>query len=89
MMVLASFLVTLILIARVHELGHIRAATLCGVWAGKSALGFGPELVGRTSKSALRWSVNLLPLGSYVRFVGDENSAPLSRPETGPVVPAR
>src|SRR5690606_18161737 len=37
--------------------------------------GFGRELVGFTDRRGTRWRISLIPLGGYVRFLGDDNSA--------------
>jgi regulator of sigma E protease len=39
------------------------------------SIGFGRELVGWTDRQGTRWKIAWLPLGGYVRFVGDMNPA--------------
>ena len=39
------------------------------------SIGFGREIFGWTDKQGTRWKVGWLPLGGYVRFVGDMNAA--------------
>jgi regulator of sigma E protease len=39
------------------------------------SIGFGPELVGLTDRQGTRWKVSAVPLGGYVKFLGDENAA--------------
>jgi len=56
----------------VHELGHFVMAKLCGVRVDKFAIGFGKELVGRTFGET-RYSFNVLPLGGYVKMLGQED----------------
>jgi regulator of sigma E protease len=58
-----------------HELGHYLVAKLFGVGAEEFSIGFGREIVGWTDRSGTRWKVGWLPLGGFVRFVGDENAA--------------
>ena len=58
-----------------HELGHYLVAKLFGVGAETFSIGFGREIVGWTDRSGTRWKVGWLPLGGFVRFVGDENAA--------------
>lgn len=55
-----------------HELGHFVAAKLCGVRVHKFAIGFGRELIGFT-KGETRYSFNALPLGGYVKMLGQED----------------
>jgi regulator of sigma E protease len=58
-----------------HELGHYLVARLFGIPAETFSIGFGHELVGWTDKQGTRWKVAWLPLGGYVKFVGDMTPA--------------
>jgi len=58
-----------------HELGHYWVARWFGVGAEQFSIGFGREIAGWTDKRGTRWKVGWLPLGGYVRFVGDMNPA--------------
>ncbi len=58
-----------------HELGHYLVGRLFGVGAEAFSIGFGREITGWTDRSGTRWKVGWLPLGGYVRFVGDEHHA--------------
>ena len=58
-----------------HELGHYLVARWFGVGAEQFSIGFGREIAGWTDKRGTRWKVGWLPLGGYVRFVGDMNPA--------------
>ena len=60
------------LIVFVHELGHFAAAKWAGVRVQRFAIGFGKELFGFT-KGETRYSFNLLPLGGYVKMLGQED----------------
>ena len=59
----------------IHELGHYLVGKLFGVGAETFSIGFGREITGWTDGSGTRWKVGWLPLGGYVRFVGDEDHA--------------
>lgn len=59
----------------VHELGHFLVARACGVAIETFSIGFGSEIVGWTDKRGTRWKIAWLPLGGYVKFLGDENAA--------------
>lgn len=72
---LVPFLFLLALIVFVHEFGHFIVARWCGVGVRTFSIGFGPELIGRTDRKGTRWRISAIPLGGYVRFVGDENIA--------------
>ncbi len=56
----------------VHELGHFVMAKLCGVRVDKFAIGFGKEILGYTYGET-RYSFNVLPLGGYVKMLGQED----------------
>jgi regulator of sigma E protease len=58
-----------------HELGHYLVARWCGVGAETFSIGFGREIAGWTDRRGTRWKVGWLPLGGYVKFVGDMNAA--------------
>jgi len=58
-----------------HELGHFLVARLCGVRVLVFSIGFGPELFGFNDRHGTRWKVAAVPLGGYVKFLGDENAA--------------
>lgn len=58
-----------------HELGHYLVARWCGVKADVFSIGFGREVFGWTDTRGTRWKVGWLPLGGYVRFVGDANAS--------------
>ncbi len=59
----------------VHELGHFLVARWCGVRVKTFSLGFGREIFGFTDSHQTRWRVAWIPLGGYVKFLDDENSA--------------
>ena len=69
------FLVVLTIIVFVHEMGHYLVARWNGIAIQTFSIGFGPELLGFTDKKGTRWRIAAIPLGGYVRFVGDMNAA--------------
>ncbi|MCK4660351.1 MAG: RIP metalloprotease RseP [Phycisphaerae bacterium] len=56
----------------VHELGHFMVAKWCGVRVEKFAVGFFREIFGFT-RGETRYSFNILPLGGYVKMLGQED----------------
>lgn len=56
----------------VHELGHFAVAKWAGVRVDRFAIGFGRELFGFT-RGETRYSFNILPLGGYVKMLGQED----------------
>src|SRR3990172_6238627 len=65
----AGVLVVLIV---VHELGHYITAKLTGVKVLEAGLGYPPRIWGFTWRGTL-YSVNWLPLGGFVRLLGEED----------------
>jgi regulator of sigma E protease len=74
-LILIAFVVALGPLVFIHELGHYLVARWCGVGAETFSIGFGHEITGWTDKRGTRWKVGWLPLGGYVKFVGDEDVA--------------
>jgi regulator of sigma E protease len=84
---LVPFLAVLTVIVFVHELGHYLVARWNGIAIQTFSIGFGPELFGFDDKQGTRWRVSAIPLGGYVRFVGDMNEASIPDPEAAARVP--
>ncbi|MHA6690473.1 RIP metalloprotease RseP [Devosia sp. A449] len=83
------FLAVLTVIVFVHEMGHYLVARWNGVAIQTFSVGFGRELIGWDDKHGTRWRISAIPLGGYVRFVGDMNEASVPDPEaTANVDPA-
>jgi regulator of sigma E protease len=75
LLTLLSFLAVLTVVVFVHEFGHFWVGRRCGVGVTAFSVGFGPELWGRTDRHGTRWKLSAIPLGGYVKFVGDMNAA--------------
>jgi regulator of sigma E protease len=60
----------------VHELGHFVFAKLFGVKVLRFSLGFGPRLLGFT-RGETEYRLSLIPLGGYVRLLGEDPSEPI------------
>src|SRR4051812_39775209 len=84
-LVLVGFIVALGPLVFFHELGHYLMARLFRIRAEAFSIGFGRELVGWTDKQGTRWKVGWLPLGGYVRFIGD--MSPASNPAEESEIP--
>jgi len=69
------FLAVLTIIVFVHEMGHYLVARWNGVAIQTFSVGFGPELFGFYDRRGTRWRLSAIPLGGYVRFVGDMNAS--------------
>lgn len=72
---LVPFLFVLTVVVFVHELGHFLVGRWCGVGVTAFSIGFGPEIVGWNDRRGTRWKISAIPLGGYVKFVGDVNGA--------------
>jgi len=68
------FLFVLTVVVFVHEIGHYLVARWCGIGSQAFSIGFGPELIGFTDKHGTRWKISAIPLGGYVKFIGDESA---------------
>jgi regulator of sigma E protease len=75
---LLPFFCVLIIVVFIHEMGHYLVGRWCGIGVKAFAIGFGPELFGWTDGHGTRWKFCVIPLGGYVKFVGDvgASSAP-------------
>src|SRR5690606_35969463 len=71
---LVPFLFVLMVVVFVHEMGHYLVGRACGIGVEAFAVGFGPELVGFNDRRGTRWKLCAIPLGGYVKFVGDMNA---------------
>jgi regulator of sigma E protease len=71
---LLTFLAVLSLLVLAHELGHFVVAKRAGIKVQEFGFGYPPRLLGVRVGETL-YSINLLPLGGFVRMLG-ENSAP-------------
>ena len=69
------FLVVLSIVVAIHELGHLMVGRWCGIHAEVFSVGFGKVLWSRVDKHGTQWQVAALPLGGYVKFLGDMDPA--------------
>jgi regulator of sigma E protease len=84
-LVLVAFVCMLGPLVFVHELGHYLMGRVFGIAAETFSIGFGHELVGWTDRHGTRWKVGWLPLGGYVKFVGD--MSPAGNPADADTIP--
>jgi regulator of sigma E protease len=71
-----AFVIVLGVLIFFHELGHFLVARIFGVGVEKFSLGFGPRILGKTV-GRTDYRISLIPLGGYVKMVGDEPDAPI------------
>nr|WP_284144903.1 RIP metalloprotease RseP [Tianweitania aestuarii] len=79
---LVPFLFVLLIVVFVHEMGHYLVGRWCGIGVKAFSIGFGPELIGYTARNGTRWKLCAVPLGGYVKFVGDMNATSTPDPES-------
>lgn len=68
---IVPFLFVLTIVVFVHEMGHYLVGRWCGIGVKAFSIGFGPELIGFDDRRGTRWKLSAIPLGGYVKFVGD------------------
>jgi membrane-associated protease RseP (regulator of RpoE activity) len=58
----------------VHEIGHLIVARWCGVRVAQLSVGFGPEIIGITDRFGTRWTLALVPLGGWTKYIDHSQS---------------
>ncbi len=88
-----NFLVTILLLIVVlgvlifiHELGHFLAAKSIGAAVSEFALGMGPKILAKEHKGTL-YSIRVLPLGGFVKILGESDLDEEERKRLGNVGP--
>ncbi len=79
--VIVPFFIVLSIVIFIHEFGHYIVGRWCGIHAEAFSMGFGPVLVSWYDKRGTRWQISALPLGGYVKFLGDADGASGVDPE--------
>src|SRR6202012_5632923 len=79
---IVPFLFVLTIVVFFHELGHFLVAAWAGFKVLTFSLGFGPELAGFNDRHGTRWKISAVPLGGYVKFLGDDTEASTPSAET-------
>jgi regulator of sigma E protease len=63
------FVITILVIVMIHELGHFFAAKLSGMRVDRFSIGFPPRLFGKKFGDT-DYCISLLPIGGYVKIAG-------------------
>jgi len=66
------FIAVLAVLVLVHEFGHYLVAKKSGMYVEEFGFGFPPRLFA-WKKGETVWSVNLIPLGGFVKIAGEDN----------------
>ena len=68
---LLSLVFMLGVVVIIHELGHYIAGRVFGAAVESFSVGFGRPIYQRVDKRGTRWRINWIPLGGFVKFVGE------------------
>lgn len=66
------FLAVLSVLVIAHELGHFWAARWSGVEVEEFGIGFPPRIGYIADKKGTKWSINMIPLGGFVKLMGED-----------------
>lgn len=69
------FIIVLSIVVFIHEYGHYIVGRWCGIHAETFSVGFGRVIKSWTDKRGTKWQIAAVPLGGYVKFLGDMNPA--------------
>src|ERR1700690_1079624 len=70
-----AFLFLITVVVFFHELGHFSVARLFGVRVETFSIGFGRALYSWTDSKGTLWKISWIPLGGFVKFLGDADGA--------------
>lgn len=73
-----AFLAVLVVLVLVHELGHFIAAKRSGIIVQEFGIGFPPRL-GSVVWRGTRYSINAIPLGGFVKMLGEDGDIEAQR----------
>ncbi|MFA6422969.1 MAG: M50 family metallopeptidase [Patescibacteria group bacterium] len=74
MLTLLLFILIIILVIFVHEFGHFIVAKLCGMRVEEFGFGFPPRIF-KIKRGETTYSLNALPLGGFVKILGEEGGS--------------
>ncbi|MDQ6682374.1 MAG: M50 family metallopeptidase [Chloroflexota bacterium] len=74
----AAFIGVLVVLVLVHELGHFIAAKRAGITVQEFGIGFPPR-IGSVVWRGTRYSVNWIPLGGFVKMLGEDGDIEAQR----------
>jgi regulator of sigma E protease len=74
----SAFIAILVVLVLVHELGHFLVAKRAGITVEEFGIGFPPR-IGSVMWRGTRYSVNWIPLGGFVRMLGEDGDVEIKR----------
>jgi regulator of sigma E protease len=78
----AAFIAILVVLVLVHELGHYISAKRAGITVEEFGIGFPPRIASITWHGT-RYSLNWIPLGGFVRMLGEDGDVEIRRLREG------
>ena len=69
------FVVVLGIVVSIHEYGHYIVGRWSGIHAEVFSVGYGKAIWSWYDKRGTKWQIAWLPLGGYVKFLGDANAS--------------
>jgi len=69
------FIPILLIMVVIHEMGHFLTARYFGMKVHEFGIGFPPKVWSRKTKDGMEWSINLLPIGGFVRIEGENGDS--------------
>jgi regulator of sigma E protease len=76
-----AFVVAISILVAVHEFGHFWVARKLGVKVLRFSIGFGKPLLKHVGKDGTEYVISAIPLGGYVKMLGEYGDAQLSEEE--------
>ncbi len=81
MTALFAFIVAIGVLVTIHELGHFWVARAVGVKVLRFSVGFGRPLWSRVGRDGTEYVIGMLPLGGYVKMLGEGGDEPIPQEE--------
>ncbi len=78
----AAFVAILVVLVLVHEIGHYVTAKAAGITVEEFGIGFPPRIASVTWHGT-RYSLNWIPLGGFVRMLGEDGDVEIRRLREG------
>jgi len=80
MVTIIIFILVLSLLVFVHEFGHFIVAKKSGILVEEFGIGMGPRIFTVGNDGETLYTINLLPIGGFVRLQGEVEEAPTDKP---------
>ncbi|EFO80557.1 peptidase M50 [Oscillochloris trichoides DG-6] len=71
---IGAFLLMLVILVLVHELGHFLTAIWMGIKVEEFGIGYPPRALVMFERNGVKYTLNWLPLGGFVRFASNDES---------------